>query len=176
MNSTDLVTMIGNLSRSLFSVQSLLTGLAYVIGMLFIMMALSKFNKIAVKGSYERMLVPIAYILGGSVLLFLPSAYTVLSNTVFGANNILSYAKYNPYDIYSSMGLLIQTAGIIWFIRGCVLLVGASEPQVKHGSKGLLFLFAGVLAMNFQSTIAALNSAMEGLESLTLTIKTTQGY
>ncbi|ARG98204.1 hypothetical protein [Legionella micdadei] len=173
MNSTDLVQMLGNLSRSLFPVQQLLSGFAYVMGILCFFVALAKLKKIgetAGRGSQEKLMVPFAYIIGGTILVFLPSGVSSLANTTFGAGNILAYTDYNPYNIYSSMGLIIQTAGLIWFIRGCVLLVGASHPNVKHGSKGLAFLFAGILAMNFQSTAAFLNTVMNGLESLTMTI------
>ena len=178
MNSTDLVTMIGNLSRSMFSVQHLLSGLAYLIGLVFFFLAISKLKKIGGSGghSQEKMFVPIAYFLGGAALIFLSSTVDSLANTTFGTGNILQYAKYNPYSVYSSMTLIIETVGLIWFIRGCVLLVSASQPGVQHGPKGLMFLCAGVLAMNFQNTAAMLNAIMGHLEALTLTIKNSQGY
>jgi hypothetical protein len=177
--STDLVAMLGNLSRSLFPVQHLITGLAYLIGIAFFMVAIAKFKKIgesAGRGSQEKMFGPLAFLLGGAALVFLPSGVKFLENTTFGAGNVLSYVNYNPYNIYSSMGLIIQTAGVIWFIRGCVLLVGASSPGVQHGPKGLAFLFAGILAVNFQGTAAFINTVMQNLESLTMTIKSSQGY
>ncbi|WP_028388606.1 hypothetical protein [Legionella fairfieldensis] len=178
MNSTDLTQMIGNLSRSLFPIQHLLSGLAYLMGIVFFMIALSKLKKIGGAGghSQEKIFVPLAYFIGGSALLFMPSAFSALTNTAFGVGNILQYANYNPYDIYNSMGLIIQTAGVLWFIRGCVLLVHASEPGVQHGPKGLAFLCAGVLAMNFENTASFLNYVLEQLTSLTLTVKNMQGY
>ena len=177
-SSVDIVAILGNLSRSLFPVQRLITGFAYLLGILFFITAIAKLKKIGQSAgrSNERLFVPIAFLLGGAALLFLPSAVVSLSTTAFGTGNILRYANYNPYDIYSSMGLIIQTAGLIWFVRGCVLLVHASEPGVKHGPKGLAFLCAGVLAMNFESTGAFLNYVMGGLENLTMTIKNSQGF
>lgn len=178
MNTPDLITMIGNLSRSLYAVQHLISGMAYFIAIVLFLFGLMKLKTIAESHgrSQERVFVPIAYFLAGGVLLYLPTAFTTLSNTVFGTGNILSYVKYNPYDIYSSMGLLIQTAGLIWFVRGCVLLVHASEPGEQRGSRGLLFVFGGILAMNFESTIAAAGAAMSWIESLTLSVKSSQGY
>ena len=179
MDNIDIVAMLGNISRSLFPIQHLITGLAYLIGVVFFMIAIGKFKKIGESGgrhSQEKMFVPLAFLLGGALLVFLPSGVNLLENTTFGAGNVLSYSNYNPYNIYSSMGLIIQTAGVIWFIRGCVLLVGASNPGVKHGSKGLAFLCAGILAVNFQGTAAFLNTVMGQLQSLTMTIKTSQGF
>ena len=178
MNPPDLITMIGNLSRSLYGVQHLISGLGYVIAIMFFIMGLGKLKKIAESRghSQENPFVPMAYFLAGGVLLYLPDSFKTLSNTVFGAGNILSYAQYNPYNIYSSMGLLIQTAGLIWFIRGCVLLVHSSEPGEQKASKGLVFVGGGILAMNFTSTIAAINTVMGYIESFTMSIKSTTGY
>lgn len=174
MNNFDIVTMLGNISRSLFPVQHLLSGFAYLIGTVFFIIAIVKLKKIGENAgkhsSQEKVFVPIVFLLGGAALLFLPSAVTTLNNSTFGTGNVLSYINYNPYNFYSSMGLIIQTAGLIWFIRGCVLLVGASNPGVQHGPKGLVFLCAGILAMNFQGTAAFLNTMMGKLESWTSTI------
>lgn len=178
MNSTDLVVMLGNLSRSMFSLQQLLSGLAYVLGLIFFYMAITKLKKMAASGSHsqEKIFVPMAYLLGAAALVFLPSSVHTLANTAFGTGNILAYASYSPYNIKASMTLIIQTAGVIWFIRGCVLLMSASQPGVKHGPKGLAFLFAGILSINFQSTISMLTGFMEQLSALTMTIKSSQGY
>ncbi len=175
MASLDIVSIIGNLSHSLTPVQFLLSGLSYTLGMLFFMIALVKLKKQA--GSHsEKLLPPLTYLFGGAALIYLPSAVHILANTTFGMGNILQYSPPAPYDFYKALGLLIQTAGLIWFIRGCVLLIHSSDPQAKHGSKGLVFLFAGILAMNFQNTGQMLNSMMDKLESFTLTVKASQGY
>ncbi|WED43416.1 type IV secretion protein IcmC [Legionella cardiaca] len=177
--STDLITMIGNVSRSLFPVQHLLTGLAYLLGITFFIIALTKLKKIGGAGkqsSNEKIFVPMAYLAGAAMLLYLPSALTILANSAFGVGNVLQYIPYSPYNIYSSMGLVIQTAGLIWFIRGCVLLIHASEPGVQWGPKGLVFLCAGVLAMNFQNTTNMLNAILTHLTQLTLAVKNYQGF
>lgn len=167
----DLISMIGNLSLSLASVQSLIAGLAYLLGLWFVITALVKFKKIgetkANANSEEKMHTPIAYLLGGATLLFLPTMLQTFSNTFFGNSNILQYVKYNPYDIYGSMTILVKTAGLIWFVRGCVLLVNSSHPGAKEGPKGLAFLFAGILAMNFSLTFGMVLYVINELISLT---------
>lgn len=176
MNSTDLVTMIGNLSRSLFPVQHLISGGAYLLGLIFFIIALTKLKKIGGgRQSNERIFVPIAYLVGAAALLYLPSAVSLMANSAFGTGNVLQYTDYNPYNIYSSMLLVIQTAGLIWFVRGCVLLIHASEPGVQWGPKGLVFLCAGVLAMNFQNTASMLAAIINQLVHLSITIRSYTG-
>jgi hypothetical protein len=173
MNSADLITIIGNISRSLFPIQHLLSGGAYLIGLVFIIVALAKFKKVGAHSrSSERIFVPLAYLAGAIALIYLPTMTTALANTAFGTGNILQYSEYNPYNIYNSMGFLIQTAGLVWFIRGCVLLVNASEPGVQWGPKGLVFLCAGVLAMNFQNTANMMAAIMNQLQHLSISLQT----
>jgi hypothetical protein len=176
--NTDLIAMLGNLSRSLFPVQSVITGIAYMLGILFFITAIQKLRKIgdhrANSSSHESIYVPIAYILGGAALLFLPSSLAALSNTTFGVGNVLSYTDYNHYSIYGSMAIIIRIAGLVWFVRGAVLLSHASNPgsQSQDGLKGFLFLFAGILAVNFDNTVSVLATLMNKFTSFTLSTST----
>ena len=154
--------MIGNLSHSLYQVETLISGFGYVIGILFLITAVTKLQK----ASQEGMSTPIAFFLGGAALVFMPSMIGALSNTAFGSGNVLQYIQYNPYNIYNSMGIIIQTAGLIWFVRGCVLLVHGSVPGGENGTKGLVFLIAGIFAMNFGATIAVVNYIVNQLVNL----------
>lgn len=170
MNDANLVSMIGNLSRSLLPVQTLITGIGYLLGLIFMFKALAKLRKIGDarmgSSSHEKMTGPITYFIAAGALIFLPSMITVLSNTMFGQGNILQYVSYNPHDINNSMAIVIQTAGLIWFLRGCVLMVHGSEPGAKGGRRGLLFLIAGILATNFQDTMGVVNTMVTKLLSL----------
>lgn len=180
MTTLDLVTIIGNISRSLYPVQHLITGAAYLLGIIFFLTAISKLRKIAdtraQSPSNEKMFGPMMYLLFGALLLYLPSALDVMANTTFGVGNILNYSSYNPANIYSSMGLLVQTAGLLWFVRGCVLVAQASQPGTQHGPKGLVFIGAGILAMNFDNTIAMTNYVLGGLIHWTMAFKSSQGF
>ncbi|KGP62623.1 type IV secretion protein IcmC [Legionella norrlandica] len=180
MNSTDLITILGNISQSLYPVQKLITGGAYILGILFFLTAISKLRKIAdyraQSSSHEKMFTPMMYLLIGALLIYLPTGLDVMANTAFGVGNVLTYSNYNPANIYSSMGFLIRTAGVLWFIRGCVLVAHASQPGTQQGLKGLLFLIAGVFAMNFDNTIAMINAALEYFMKMTLAIKSAGGF
>jgi hypothetical protein len=179
MNTPDLITILGNLSRSLYPIQHLITGGAYILGILFFLTAIAKLRKIADyhgQSSQEKMFSPMMYLLFGAILLYLPTALDLMANTTFGVGNVLTYTSYNPANIFSSMGLLIQTAGILWFVRGSVLIVQSSQPGTQNGHKGLLFLLAGILAMNFDNTIAMLNYTMGTLAQWSVALKSSQGY
>lgn len=164
--------MIGNVARSMSSVQHLVTGLSYLLGFIFMIKAIEKYRDIGDKrtgsSSQEKMFVPTLYLLMGAMMIYLPTSVNIMANTVFGISNILEYTPFNPYNIISSMKFIIVTAGVIWFLRGCVLLVHASEPGVKEGPKGLTFLCAGILAMNFEHTIYFLNWLMDQIISNTM--------
>src|SRR5688572_27945234 len=97
---------------------------------------------------------------------------TVLSTTVLGSRNILTYASPDPRNIYNVIGLLVRTAGLICFVLGCVLVAHASEPGCKHGVKGLLFVVAGILAVDIDNTLATVNSVVENFIQWTLAVKT----
>lgn len=177
MAAPDLISIIGNISQSLFSFEKLITGFAYLIGLFFIIHALGLLRKIgSSKGhgaSNQKMFVPIAYTLMGSALIYSPSAIHALANTAFGEGNVLQYSNYSSINIYSTMGMLIQTAGLIWFVRGCVLLAHASEPGVKEGPKGLTFLVAGIFAINFDNSVAMLNYILTHLMTMTISLSGT---
>lgn len=145
MITVDLISILGNLSQSLISVQALITGFGYLIGVLFVFTGLSKFAK-----PHQKTSIPMAYVFGGMALIFLPTSLEVLTMTLFGNTNLLEYSESNPDVFYSSMRILIRTAGLIWFVRGSVLLVNAAKPGQQHGPKGLAFVIAGIFAMNHE--------------------------
>lgn len=180
MNGIDLISILGNISQSLYPVQRLITGGAYLLGILFFITAVSKFRKIADhrtgSSSQEKMFTPMMYLLFGAILLYLPSALSTMANTAFGVGNVLTYTKPSSPSIYVTIGLLIRTAGVLWFVRGCVLVVHASEPGTQEGPKGLLFIIAGILAMNFDNTISMVNYILSYLISWTLAVKNSQGF
>ena len=150
MNKIDFVTILGNLSQSMAPVQLLIAGLGYLLGLLFIVKALLKLKSVGNARARENKFVAFAYLSVGALLLFLPSTIQVLSNTTFGAGSIVEYSSFNHFDVLGSMSIIIKTAGVLWFVRGCVLLIHGSEPNSKFGTKGITFIAAGILAMNFQ--------------------------
>ncbi len=174
----DFVSIVENISNTLAPVQHLIAGFAYIMGIIFVIIGLVKlykFNNIG--GGEEGMSPAMVYVFGGSFLIFLPSTLNALSKTVFGLDNILSYATPNPLDIISSIVLLIQTAGLVFFVRGCVLLITPSQSGgPKDGHRGIGFICAGILAMNFKTTTAVLASIVGDLAATALKFKNLFGF
>ncbi|MDX2345302.1 MAG: type IV secretion protein IcmC [Legionella sp.] len=171
----DLVSILTNLSKSLAPIQALLSGFGYLLGITLVMISIGKFRKIgdarAQSPSQEKMFVPTAYLILGVGLIFLPTAVSTLANTAFGSNNVLAYSPDGEDNITAAVKMMIQTAGILWFVRGSVLLAHGSEPGVKEGSKGLMFIVAGIFALNFDNTTDAINYALTHFFSLMSMVK-----
>lgn len=173
MNNIDLITMLGNFSRSIQSIEALVLALSYLSGISMIFIGLLKLkNKAAsLSHSQESNHVAFAFIAGGALVFFLPSAIQFASNTAFGTNNVLQYTNYNPWNIYESLGVIIQASGLYWFLRGCILVVHGSMPGKHEGRKGFFYLCAGVLALNFTLTTSAVNYIVESITQLNIFTK-----
>jgi hypothetical protein len=171
----DLVSIFTNLSKSLAPIQELVSGFGYVLGIGLVFAAMGKFHKIgdarAQSHSQEKMFVPVTFLLMGVGLIFLPTALHMLANTAFGSGNILSYSSGDNDTLTAAIKILIQTTGVIWFVRGSVLLAHSSEPGVKEGSKGLTFIVAGIFALNFDNTIQVIDHMMTGFFTMMGTVK-----
>ncbi|MDF1758202.1 MAG: type IV secretion protein IcmC [Legionellaceae bacterium] len=165
MTSNDLIVMFSNLSRSLPAINELLGGFSYLLGTVFCINSFIKFKEILNEsGGQNKIIVPAAYFVVGSGLFFLPTLMESFSTTLFGSqDSILSYSRSNQYDMLSSMTMLIQTIGFVWFIRGCVLMGQSSQPEQGqegskgNGIKGLLFIIGGLFGINIYSTVNWVN-------------------
>ena len=169
MGNLDLISMLGNLSAAMNSVQSLISGLGYVFGVLFILHAIFKLKETigSAKNAQTGLNVPLAYLVAGSALIYLPSIVNTLAESFFGSSSALQYTAAQPINIYQYMRVIIATAGVIWFVRGCVLLAHASDPHSGRkgskgiGAKGLSFLVMGVFATHLDATVSALEGLMQ---------------
>lgn len=111
-------TMLYNLSQSLLSVQSLLVGLAYMIGIVFFYVGFERLLAIAdfrpQSHSGVRMVTPVAYFFCGAALFYSPSMLHTLALTLFGAGNAIAYSSPAPYNVVASMKIIIRTVGLLW--------------------------------------------------------------
>lgn len=166
----DLVGILVHLGSSVDQLMRFVSGACYLLSVLMIWTAIKRMKKIADQraraGPGGQVFIPLAYFMGGMTLLFLPTMIDVATNTFFGVNSPLAYEsvlkelkqKYGDGSLV--MIRLVQFAGIVWFIRGTVLLVQASEPGVQRGPKGLAFLVGGIFALNIKYTLEGLSKIL----------------
>ncbi len=181
--TTGQINIISNLAVSLLSVEKLVTGAAYMIGLSFVVRAL---YSLKVYGEARTMMSsqasikePMMYLLAAGMLVYLPTAMEIIMNTTFGYSTPLAYA---PMDTQSplvsglfgensqlgqSLAIIIQLIGVIAFVRGWMLIArAASHGQPPGGTgQGLMHVFGGVLAMNIIGTLEVINNTLYGVSA-----------
>lgn len=169
-----------NIINSLLSVQKLITGGAYLMGISFAIKALYSMRKLAESkaqmSDHGSMKEPLIYFLVAGMLLYLPTGFKILMNTTFGYSEVLAYAPvtsdsstlmylFGDNSVFGeALSLLIQVVGLIAFVRGWVLIArAASSGQPPGGTgQGLVHVFGGILALNIVGTIQIVNNTIFG--------------
>lgn len=170
------------ITSSLYSVQSLISGGAYILGISFVIKAIYSMKSLAESraqhSAHSSMKEPVLYLLAGAMLIYLPTAVSIFLNTTFGVGaQILAYAPIsssnttlnNLFGQDSTVGaviaLVVQVIGLIAFIRGWVLIARSTSQGHSQGGvgKGLAHVFGGILAMNIIGTLQVVNNTLFGV-------------
>ena len=170
--------ILNNIANNLLPVERLVTGAAYLLGLAF---AFKAIYSLKIYGEARTMMSsntsikePILYLLVAGIFIYFPTGLAVMLQTTFGSSNILQYAPVNSKNqslsIFSSgsvvgrpLSIIIQTIGVIAFVRGWVLIArGASQGQPGGTGKGLMHVFGGILAMNIVATLEIINNTIYG--------------
>ncbi|WED43628.1 type IV secretion protein IcmC [Legionella cardiaca] len=172
--------ILNNIANNLIPVERLVTGAAYLIGLAF---AFKAIYSLKVYGEARTMMSsntsikePLAYLLVAGIFIYFPTGLAILLQTTFGSSSILQYAPVdsNNYAITAVFGsgstigrplaIIIQTIGVIAFVRGWVLIArSTSQGQPPGGTgKGLIHVFGGILAMNIVATLQIVNNTIYG--------------
>lgn len=172
--------IITNIAKNVAPIEKLITGGAYLMGIGFAMKALHSLKQHGESKSAmsqnSTMKEPLLYLLVAAVFIYFPTALSTLMNTTFGYSNILAYTALDTSnqslntlfgsgsEVGESLAEIIQTIGLIAFIRGWTLIAkSASQGQPPGGtSKGLIHVFGGILAMNIVGTLQVLNDTLYG--------------
>lgn len=174
--------ILNNLANSLLPVERLITGAAYLIGLAFAFKAIYSLKSYGesrtMMSSHASLKEPLVYLLVAGVFIYFPTALGILLQTSFGSSSILSYAPVGSrndalnsiFGVGSVIGrpltIIIQTVGIISFIRGWILIAKSAsqggQPQGGTG-KGLMHIFGGILAMNIVGTLQIINNTIYGM-------------
>lgn len=168
---SDINSMLVTLGQSIPALNSMTIGFAYMMGIGFCVRSLmylhSLSNKKASSSIRGGWLSPVAYLVMGSALLWLPTSFGVVQKTLFGVDSPLAYAPTTSQalqQLYASptyvVGKMLQLSGVVWFVRGCILVAHSSDPGVQHGERGFYFIVGGALASNYTGTISLIKSTV----------------
>jgi intracellular multiplication protein IcmC len=173
--------IINNIARSVAPIERMISGFAYVMGIMFAIKAISSLkqygeSRSAMSSNNANMKEPMVYLLVAAIFIYLPTGLQIILNTTFGSAdaNILAYQPVNNgigstlfgsgSNIGQSLTLIIQAIGIVAFVRGWILIArSASQGQQPGGTgKGLVHVFGGILAMNIVVTLEIINNTLYG--------------
>lgn len=168
--------ILNNVANNMPSVQRLISGGAYIMGIGFAfkaMYSLKNYGEMRTAGSQASIKEALIYLIVASVLIYMPTAIQVLLMTNFGSPNILAYSPTSGGGINilfssSAIGLpltiIIQTIGLWAFVKGWVMIARTASGGQQQGgiSKGLVHVMGGIFAINIVETINIINNTLYG--------------
>lgn len=176
-NDVGQVNVLLNLAKSLVPIEELVTGLAYMFGIFFVIKALLVLKE-HVDGRGQSsgggLKGAMIYFLVASMCIFFPTGFAVLMTTTFGYSNVLEYAPASSqnsllsamFGSSSPMGnalvLLIQVIGGIAYVRGWVTIARGSGQQPGNLAKGITLVCAGIAAMNIIGFLYVISNTLYG--------------
>ena len=160
LGSIDLSTIVKNLASSFINVEHLALGIFYVVGLVVLISGIYDLVEFGMMHQSDPMnkLRAVTKLSIGALLIYLPSSVEVVSQSLFGENVSLSYQTITSDIVFSSAKVILQLAGIIWFVRGLFMLMTGHEAgeRLRH-FKGVLYIVSGALAANFDYAISSTN-------------------
>ncbi len=170
-----------NLQPSLLQLENLITAVAYLMGVHFLIKGIGALKHAGEMRSHmsqqHSMKEPMYYLLVGSMLLYLPTALSVFLTTVFGSDDILQYSQLQSSNTIlnsmfgaagvfgQDMVIFVQIIGLIAFIRGWLLVAkGAQQGGHQQGGmgKGMMHIFGGIMAINIVQTLNVISNTLFG--------------
>lgn len=149
-------SMLMNFAQNIPSLMALLTGVAYVIGMYFIITGVLKLKHFGEQRSMysqeHSMKGPIVFLTIGALLLYLPTSVQIGMSTFWTDPNPYGYlAQQDEWaSLINDCFLIIQFIGALSFVRGLVVLsaIGGHGGQQGTVSKGLMQVIGGIFCIN----------------------------
>lgn len=155
----DVSQMLINLGESIDPIYRMVTGGAYLLGILFAFKAL---YQLKIYGELRTMMSsqtslkePLSYLLVAGIFIYLPTGFQMVMMSTFGYDNPLAYSSWpseGGIDLSPTAVVvlrIVQLVGVIAFVRGWILMA-KSSGQGGGGAfgKGLVHVLGGVAAMN----------------------------
>ncbi|MEI6094029.1 MAG: type IV secretion protein IcmC [Gammaproteobacteria bacterium] len=171
--------VLSNLANSLLSVEKMLTGASYLMGIAFALkavMTLKSHGEQRSSGGASSMKEASIYLVVAAMLLYYPTAFEVIMNSTFGYSSVLAYAPISNTSpllssifgtdnaVGTSLAIIIQVVGLVAFLRGWLLIARSSSQGQGAGNigKGLMHVFGGVMAMNIIGTLEVFQNTLFG--------------
>lgn len=149
-------TMIINIAKQIPSLMRMITAIAYVMGMMFIINGVIKMKHLGesrtMMSQEHSVKGPLIMIATGGFLLYLPTSVQVGMSTFWTDPNPYGYLQ--QYDQWTAFlndcYLIVQLVGTISFIRGLVILshLGGHGGQPGTFGRGMTHIIGGILAIN----------------------------
>lgn len=156
LTSVNAAQMLQNIATQLPNLMRLVTALAYVMGMYFILFGIFKLKQYGEQRtmmSHEHSLkAPLVFLIIGTLLIYLPSSVQIGISTFWTNPNPYGYLQQTDQwgEFFSSVFTVMQLVGVIAFIRGLVILthLGGHGGQPGTLSKGLTHIIGGIFLIN----------------------------
>lgn len=105
---------------------------------------------------------PLMTMLGGMLLLILPTAIRTGLLALWGSGSVMAYhGPTNDFEaLIPPIIMIVRLIGVGAFIRGCTLIARAGSEHAQQGtlSKGVLHIIGGLLCVNIMGTVALLET------------------
>lgn len=143
-------------------VESVLAELLLVMGLCVLIdgvLSLSSFGA-GRHGGNDQQFPAIVKIVVGTAFIYSKTGLEVLNVTFFGHDALLSYVPVKPIDEYTAIKAIMQVVGLVWFTRGAMMGIHASEPGPSGYKKPFIpfvYMFAGIASINFDFSVGALD-------------------
>ena len=169
---TETTSVLYNLAQSMIPVQEMVTGASYLMGLSFAFKAVltlkaqgEQRSSMGAASLKEASL----YLIVAAMLLYFPTALEVFMDSTFGYSTILAYGSNTTFssmfgDAGASLTIIIQTIGMISFVRGWVIIARSASQGQGPGSlgKGLMHVFGGMFGMNIVGTVEVVYNTLFG--------------
>lgn len=165
LSKTSAVTIINNLATQIPYLMRLVTGIAYIMGLVFIIIGVFRMKHLGemrTMMSHEHSIkTPLIYLMIGTALLYFPTTIDVALSTFWSQPNPYGYKENKGQwdSFFQSVFLILQLVGTIAVIRGFLILTQLGS-QGQHGGgafgKGITHIVGGIFCINMYQFIKAI--------------------
>ncbi|MDR1057207.1 MAG: hypothetical protein LBL17_01340 [Coxiellaceae bacterium] len=169
-------TMLNSLKSNAGPIIRFIVATSYVIGLWFIISAVSELKKVGqssyMQAQQSAIAEPLVKFIVGLLLLYLPtvidvSVWTIWGHTAMGPEG-KSYMEYIPSggDPFGSIKAgsitIVRVVGYVSFVRGLIMLSRTSHAGSQPGTfgKGIIHMVGGILAINIVETIRVIGNTL----------------